>query len=91
VTQFHGSCSFPNTAPAPEKGVGGKERTGRPAGRGGPHPQGRNKEEDLSEAQVTARRGGPRGERRPLPLTAAGERRYRASDDRQAGRSPAIR
>jgi len=31
MTKLHGSFSFSNTAPAAEGGVGGKERTGRPA------------------------------------------------------------
>jgi hypothetical protein len=38
-----------------------------PPNEGGPHPRGRNAMEDLSAAQVAARRGGPRGERPPSP------------------------
>src|SRR5690606_33683303 len=42
---------------------GRQERTGGPAGGGGPHPTGRNEVEDPGAAGVAARRGGTTGER----------------------------
>lgn len=46
-------------------GWAAKKRTGRPAGGAGQHPQDRNAEEVSAPARVAARRGGPKGERRP--------------------------
>lgn len=54
------------------------ERTGSPAEGGGPHPQGRNEVEDLSVAQVAARRGGTKGKRRPSCRTASRPRKRQA-------------
>jgi hypothetical protein len=60
--------------------VGGEEATGRPAGGAGQHPQGRNAEKVSAPARVAARRGGPKGERRPphrrgeLQTTRSGRR-----------------
>ncbi|AMK18274.1 hypothetical protein K663_09470 [Sphingobium sp. MI1205] len=45
--------------------MGGEEATGRPAGGAGQHPQDRNEEEVSAPARVAARRGGPKGKRRP--------------------------
>ena len=61
-------------------GWAAKKRTGRPAGGAGQHPQGRNAEEVSAPARVAARRGGPKGERRPphrrgeLQTTRSGRR-----------------
>jgi len=50
---------------------GRQERTGGPAGRGGPHPKGRNEEEEPGAAGVAARRGGTTGERATNRQTGA--------------------
>lgn len=53
--------------PDPGEGVGRQVRLERPADRGGLHPKGRNEEEDVSEANVAARRSGPSRKHRPTP------------------------
>ena len=61
-------------------GWAAKKRTGRPAGGAGQHPQGRNAEKVSAPERVAARRGGPKGERRPphrrgeLQTTRSGRR-----------------
>jgi len=45
--------------------VGGEEATGRPADGAGTHPKGWNEEEVSAATRVAARRGGPKGKRRP--------------------------
>ena len=42
-------CSFDTAGPAPKWRDGRQERTGSPAGEGGPHPKGRNEMEELGQ------------------------------------------
>src|SRR3546814_13527400 len=59
---------------------------------GGPHPEGRNEMEQLGEAGLAARRGGPSRERRPDPHRGRPEKSAPPRQRRPlvSGRSPRI-
>src|SRR3546814_7659443 len=59
---------------------------------GGPHPEGRNEMEQLGEAGLAARRGGPSRERRPDPRRGRPEKSAPPRQRRPlvSGRSPRI-